>query len=118
MFLFHKPTPWPTPLYNPAQLYWNASIAPDTGFLTLKQIRRSRLNISCCNTCSARLTRRGEQRLADYIISRQLPDGSWPLYEGGAGNISATVKAYFALKTAGHDPAGEILQRGLRLGKE
>ena len=52
-----------------------------------------------------------EQRLADYIISRQLPDGSWPLYEGGAGNISATVKAYFALKTAGHDPAGEIMQR-------
>ena len=42
-----------------------------------------------------------EQRLADYICSRQLPDGSWPLYEGGAGNISATVKAYFALKTAG-----------------
>ena len=52
-----------------------------------------------------------EQRLADYIISRQLPDGSWPLYEGGSGNISATVKAYFALKTVGHDPAAEAMQR-------
>ena len=52
-----------------------------------------------------------EQRLADYITSRQLPDGSWPLYEGGAGNISATVKAYFALKTVGHDPAAEAMQR-------
>ena len=52
-----------------------------------------------------------EQRLADYICKRQLPDGSWPLYEGGAGNISATVKAYFALKTAGYDPDGEAMQR-------
>ena len=52
-----------------------------------------------------------ERRLADYIISRQLPDGSWPLYEGGAGNISATVKAYFALKTVGHRPAEGMMQR-------
>ena len=52
-----------------------------------------------------------EQRLADYILSRQLPDGSWPLYEGGPGNISATVKAYFALKTIGHDPAGDNMQQ-------
>lgn len=46
-----------------------------------------------------------EARLADYILSRQLADGSWPLYEGGPGNISATVKAYLALKLAGLDPA-------------
>ncbi len=52
-----------------------------------------------------------ERRLADYIISRQLPDGSWPLYEGGAGNISATVKAYFALKTVGHDPAEDLMRQ-------
>ena len=51
-----------------------------------------------------------EQRLADYIISRQLPDGSWPLYEGGPGNISATVKAYFALKTAGYDPSSDAMK--------
>jgi squalene-hopene/tetraprenyl-beta-curcumene cyclase len=47
-------------------------------------------------------------RLCDYIRSRQLPDGSWPLYDGGPGNISATVKAYFALKMTGavvDDPA-------------
>jgi len=52
-----------------------------------------------------------EQRLCDYIISRQLPDGSWPLYEGGPGNISATVKAYFALKMAGHDPASPVMKQ-------
>lgn len=52
-----------------------------------------------------------EQRLADYILGRQLPDGSWSLYEGGPGNISATVKAYFALKMAGRDPASPELRR-------
>ncbi len=46
-----------------------------------------------------------QAKLADYILSRQLQDGSWPLYEGGAGNISASVKSYFALKLAGKDPA-------------
>ena len=58
-----------------------------------------------------RVDKARERRLADYILSRQLPDGSWPLYEGGPGNISATVKAYFALKTAGGDPAEETMRR-------
>jgi squalene-hopene/tetraprenyl-beta-curcumene cyclase len=52
-----------------------------------------------------------EARLADYIRRRHLPDGSWPLYEGGPGNLSATVKAYFALKLAGESPASPLMQR-------
>lgn len=50
-------------------------------------------------------------RLCDYIRSRQLPDGSWPLYDGGPGNISATVKAYFALKMTGADPHSDVMIR-------
>lgn len=43
-------------------------------------------------------------RLSSYILERQLPDGSWPLYAvDGNANISASVKAYFALKLLGHD---------------
>lgn len=43
-------------------------------------------------------------RLSNYILERQLPDGSWPLYAvDGNANISASVKAYFALKLLGHD---------------
>ena len=38
--------------------------------------------------------RRREARIGNYIRRRQLPNGAWPLYEGGPGNISATVKAY------------------------
>ncbi|MBI1733107.1 MAG: squalene--hopene cyclase [Gammaproteobacteria bacterium] len=50
-------------------------------------------------------------RLCDYIRGRQLPDGSWPLYEGGQGNVSATVKAYFALKITGEPMHGPVLSR-------
>ncbi len=51
-----------------------------------------------------------EKRLAEYICSRQSGDGSWPLYEAGPGNISATVKSYYALKIAGLESASPIMQ--------
>jgi len=41
------------------------------------------------------------ERLASYIRKSQLADGGWALYEGGVSDISATVKAYFALKLSG-----------------
>lgn len=43
-------------------------------------------------------------RISAYMLERQLPDGGWPLYAvDGNANISASVKAYFALKVLGHD---------------
>ena len=45
-----------------------------------------------------------EQKIATYIRRIQNPDGGWPLYYGGKANVSASVKAYFALKLAGDDP--------------
>ena len=44
-----------------------------------------------------------ERNIASYLRRRQKPNGSWPLYHDGPGDLSATVKAYFALKLAG-DP--------------
>ncbi|MEO8659119.1 MAG: squalene--hopene cyclase [Bryobacteraceae bacterium] len=38
------------------------------------------------------------------ILSRQLPDGGWPIYEGGPSEINATARAYVAMKLAGADP--------------
>jgi squalene-hopene/tetraprenyl-beta-curcumene cyclase len=35
------------------------------------------------------------------ILSRQLPDGGFNIYSGGPSEVSASVKAYFALKLAG-----------------
>jgi len=45
-----------------------------------------------------------ESKLSAYMLERQLPGGGWPLYAiDGDANISASVKAYFALKLLGHD---------------
>ena len=42
-----------------------------------------------------------EARLGNYIRDIQNEEGGWPLFEGGATDISATVKAYYALKMVG-----------------
>jgi squalene-hopene/tetraprenyl-beta-curcumene cyclase len=42
-------------------------------------------------------------KLANYVRQRQLPEGGWSIYPGGPSELSATCKAYFALKLAG-DP--------------
>ena len=44
-----------------------------------------------------------QARIARYIRDIQGADGGWPLFHGGALDLSASVKAYFALKAAG-DP--------------
>jgi len=41
-------------------------------------------------------------KLANYVRQRQLADGGWSIYPGGPSELSATCKAYFALKLAGH----------------
>jgi len=52
-----------------------------------------------------------EQKIACYLRRQQSEDGSWPLYTGGEGDLSCTVKAYYALKIAGDDPEAEHMQR-------
>ncbi|MEM7424071.1 MAG: squalene--hopene cyclase, partial [Pseudomonadota bacterium] len=44
-----------------------------------------------------------EARIARYVRQVQNDDGSWPLFDGGQGNVSATVKGYWALKLIGED---------------
>ena len=44
------------------------------------------------------------ERLARYLRRRQSDHGGWPLFTGGAADLSATVKAYFALKLLGDSP--------------
>ncbi len=42
-----------------------------------------------------------EAKIARYLRRIQSPDGGWPLFHAGASDISASVKAYFALKMIG-----------------
>lgn len=52
-----------------------------------------------------------ERKLANYIRSRQAGHGGWPLFYGGDFDISASVKAYFALKLVGDDPDAPHMRR-------
>ncbi|MDT7043544.1 squalene--hopene cyclase [Candidatus Nitronereus thalassa] len=42
-----------------------------------------------------------EAKAIRYLQHTQLEDGGWPIFNGGPIDISASVKAYFALKLAG-----------------
>ncbi len=45
-----------------------------------------------------------EAKIGVYLRSKQADHGGWPLFHGGDFNISASVKAYFALKAIGDHP--------------
>lgn len=51
------------------------------------------------------------QRCANYIRQQQLPDGAWAIYPDGPLEISASVKAYFALKIVGDSADAEHMVR-------
>jgi squalene-hopene/tetraprenyl-beta-curcumene cyclase len=51
------------------------------------------------------------RRAASYVLSKQLPGGGWAIYPGGPLEISASVKAYWSLKLAGHSPESEPMAR-------
>ncbi|MGZ4982771.1 MAG: squalene--hopene cyclase, partial [Chthoniobacterales bacterium] len=61
-----------------------------------------------------------QQRCVRHILKRQLPDGGWNIYHGGSSEVNASVKAYFALKLAGHSADLPFMQEAraniLRLG--
>jgi squalene-hopene/tetraprenyl-beta-curcumene cyclase len=59
-------------------------------------------------------------RAARSILERQLPDGGFNIYPSGPSDVSASVKAYFALKLAGlpvdGEPMSKLRERILALG--
>jgi squalene-hopene/tetraprenyl-beta-curcumene cyclase len=61
-----------------------------------------------------------ERKIGVYLRRVQQKDGGWPLVYGGPADVSATVKAYFALKMIGDSPDAPHMARAretvLRLG--
>ena len=55
-----------------------------------------------------------ERKIGVYLRRRQAAHGGWPLYPGGVLDISASVKAYYALKLIGDDPAAPHMARARR----
>ncbi len=52
---------------------------------------------------------------ANYLLAKQLPSGGWPNYPGGPAEISVSVKAYFALKIAGHTADEPVMLRAVQV---
>jgi len=52
-----------------------------------------------------------EARIGRYLRRIQNADGGWPLFHEGASDVSASVKAYFALKMIGDSPEAAHMQR-------
>src|SRR4051794_26341473 len=54
------------------------------------------------------------ERCAAYLLDHQLPQGGWAIYPGGPAEVSASVKAYFALKLVGYSADDPALVRARR----
>ncbi len=52
-----------------------------------------------------------ERKIGVYLRRIQGEHGGWPLFHGGALDVSATVKAYFALKMIGDSPDAPHMAR-------
>ena len=52
-----------------------------------------------------------ERKVAAYLRDTQASHGGWPLFAGGGFDLSASVKAYYALKLAGEDSEGAEMRR-------
>ncbi len=52
-----------------------------------------------------------QAKIAVYLRKHQSEDGSYPLFHGGIGDISCSVKVYYALKMAGDSPEAPHMQR-------
>jgi squalene-hopene/tetraprenyl-beta-curcumene cyclase len=73
--------------------YWCGELEADT---TLES------DYILLHTLLGRVDRERFEKCANYIVRHQQEDGGWSIYAGGPSNISASVKAYLALKLAGY----------------
>jgi len=72
--------------------FWVAELEADTTLTSEYLMLRRFLNLT---------EPEKERKAVHYLTATQLPDGGWPIYYGGPSEISASVKAYFALKLSG-----------------
>lgn len=87
---------------HPSEGYWVAELEADTTLTSEYLMLRRFLD---------RVDPERERKAVRYLRSAQLPDGGWPIYYGGPSEISASVKAYFALKLSGVSPEEPFMLR-------
>ncbi len=93
------------PVIERAQSYLLSCQAPDghwVGELEANSTITSEYLLFC--HLLDRVDRERERKIVNYLRRQQLRDGGWSIYEKGPANLSATIKAYFAMKVAGVAP--------------
>ena len=85
--------------------YWVAELEGDTILESEYVLLLAFLGLESDPVCA---------RMARYIQDQQLVDGGWAIYPGGPTDVSASVKAYFALKLVGIDPHDPAMARARR----
>jgi len=108
------------PVIERAQSYLLSCQAPDghwVGELEANSTVTSEYLLFC--RLLDRVDREREWKIVNYLRRQQLGDGGWSIYEKGPANLSATLKAYFAMKVAGvapDDPAMNAARSLIRAG--
>ena len=102
------------------RIYSGSNSQTDIGAANCWSIARSAPTTSSSCIGSGEVDERLQERCVRHILKRQLPDGGWNIYYGGPSEMNASVKAYFALKLAGHSAELPFMQEAraniLRLG--
>ncbi len=86
---------WILDRQHPVEGFWVAELEADTTLTSEYLMLRRFLNV---------VDPERERKAVRHLKATQLPDGGWPIYSGGPSEISASVKAYFALKLSGVSP--------------
>ncbi len=86
---------WLLQRQDPEQGFWVAELEADSTLTSEYLMLRRFLGL---------VDPERERKTVRYLQAIQLADGGWPIYHGGPCEISASVKAYFALKLAGVSP--------------
>ena len=85
-----------------------------TGCSSWRQTPPFRPSTSCCSTSWASATRPSKPRSRPICAACRVRTAGWALFHGGGFNISASVKAYLALKLAGDAPEAAHMLPGAR----
>ncbi len=102
----HKGERWLLGRQNVKEGYWVEELEADTT-LTSEYIMLRRF--------LGQVDTDRERKAVRYLLHTQMEDGGWPIFSGGSADISATVKAYFALKLAGLSSEEPCMERAKAL---
>ncbi|HXC61564.1 MAG TPA: prenyltransferase/squalene oxidase repeat-containing protein, partial [Nitrospiria bacterium] len=98
----HRASNFVLGMQEPEQGYWADELEADSTLTSEYIMLRHFLG---------KVNRQKQAKAVRYLLDQQLPNGGWPIYHGGPSEISASIKAYFALKLAGISPDETCLKK-------